>query len=172
MRILIMGASGSGTTTLGRALATRHGFASYDSDDYYWLPSDPPFKQKRDRELRLALLLADLESAGSAVLSGSIVNWGDAVEDSFSAIVFLTLPAPIRVARLRERELAQFGFVDHWFLEWAAQYDEGRLEGRSRAIHEHWLSQRTCQILRIDGDLSVDERLERCVNAMPSLPVK
>jgi hypothetical protein len=59
-----------------------------------------------------------------------------------------------------------------WFLEWAAQYDEGRLEGRSRAIHEHWLSQRTCQILRIDGDLSVDERLERCVTAMPSLAVK
>jgi adenylate kinase family enzyme len=43
MRVLITGASGSGTTTLGRALAARLGFAFLDADDYYWLPSDLPF---------------------------------------------------------------------------------------------------------------------------------
>src|SRR2546430_14804545 len=169
MRILITGASGSGTTTLGQALANKLGFACFDADDYYWLASNPPFQYKRQPAPRLSLLLADLNNISSAVLSGSVVNWGAAVEDSFSAIIFLTLPAPLRVARLREREIARFGRVDADFLAWAAQYDEGRLAGRSLAIHEHWLSQRRCQIIRIDGDLSVEERVVRCHTAMPNI---
>ena len=172
MRILITGASGSGTTTLGLALADKLGFAFFDADDYYWLPSNPPFQQKRDPAIRLSPLLADLNNAASAVLSGSVVRWGHEIEDSFSVIVFLTLPAPIRVERLRQREIAQYGEVDPYFLEWAAQYDEGRMTGRSLAIHEQWLSirkgriGRTCEIIRIDGDLSVDDRVVRCLEAI------
>jgi adenylate kinase family enzyme len=161
VRILITGASGSGTTTLGLALAARLGVKCFDADDYYWLPTNPPFKHKREPALRLSLLLSDLSIAKSAVLSGSVVRWGVEIEDSFSAIVFLTLPAPIRVARLREREIARFGRVDDEFLNWAAQYDQGTMSGRSLAIHERWLSQRTCPIIRIDGDLTVEERIAR-----------
>jgi adenylate kinase family enzyme len=169
MRVLITGASGSGTTTLGRALAAKLGFAFFDADDYYWLPSDPPFRHKREPALRLALLLAGLAKVRSAVLSGSVVHWGAELEESFSAIVFLTLPASIRVARLREREGARFGQVDEDFLEWAAQYEEGGMAGRSLAIHERWLAQRSCPIIRIDGDWSVQERVTRCLAALPSL---
>ena len=50
-----------------------------------------------------------LQKAPSSVLAGSILNWGVALEDSFSLIVFLTVPADIRVARLREREIQRFG---------------------------------------------------------------
>ena len=167
MRILITGASGAGTTTLGRALAARLGFAFFDVDEYYWLPSDPPFRHKREPARRLALLLADLAEVKSAVLAGSVVNWGAELEDSFSAIVFLTLPASIRVARLREREVARYGHVDNDFLEWAAQYDDGGRAGRSLAIHERWLSQRSCPVIRIDGDWSVQERVTRCLAALP-----
>jgi adenylate kinase family enzyme len=168
MRVLITGASGSGTTTLGRALAARLGVAFFDADDYYWLPSDLPFRHKREPALRLALLLAGLAKVRSAVLSGSVVHWGAELEESFSAIVFLTLPASIRVARLREREVARFGQVDEDFLEWAAQYEAGGMAGRSLAIHERWLAQRSCPIIRIDGDWSVHERVTRCLAALPS----
>src|SRR5439155_24188409 len=142
------------------------GFAFFDADDYYWLPSNPPFQHKREPALRLSLLLADLDNATSSVLSGSVVHWGPEIEESFSAIIFLTLPASIRVERLREREIARFGQVDQYFLEWAAQYDEGRMTGRSLVIHEQWLSKRTCKIIRIDGDLSVDDRVARCLAAI------
>jgi hypothetical protein len=53
------------------------------------------------------------------------------LEESLSLVVFLTVPAEIRVARLGERELRRFGRVDPAFFAWAAQYDEGRLDGRS-----------------------------------------
>jgi len=50
----ITGASGSGTTTLGRALAERLGWMHLDTDDFYWLPTDPPYREKRPAETRLA----------------------------------------------------------------------------------------------------------------------
>jgi adenylate kinase family enzyme len=47
MRILVTGASGSGTTTLGKALAEQLACAFLDADDFFWFPTNPPFTQKR-----------------------------------------------------------------------------------------------------------------------------
>ncbi len=57
MRIHITGASGSGTTTLGRALAAELSCPHFDSDDYFWLPTDPPYTTQRDSEERNRRLL-------------------------------------------------------------------------------------------------------------------
>ena len=54
--IHIFGASGSGTTTLGRYLAQRLGGVHLDSDDFFWLPTDPPYTQKRPIEMRVPLM--------------------------------------------------------------------------------------------------------------------
>jgi adenylate kinase family enzyme len=164
--ILVTGASGSGTTTLGRALSARLGVAFLDGDDYFWLPTDPPYREQRSAADRLRLLLGDLRKSRSSVLSGCVANWGSELEDSFSLIVFLSLDAAIRVARLRERERLRFGRVDEEFIEWAAQYEEGRLPGRSRARHEKWLAERSCRVLRLDGDMTVEERVDRVVEAL------
>jgi hypothetical protein len=39
-RIHILGASGTGTTTLGKALADRLNCPHFDADRFYWLPTD------------------------------------------------------------------------------------------------------------------------------------
>jgi adenylate kinase family enzyme len=171
MRVLVTGASGSGTTTLGRALSVRLGSSFLDADDYYWIPTDPPYKEKRDPAARLQLILADLRKASSSVVAGCVRNWGGELEDSFSLIVFLILDAQIRVARLREREMSELGRVNEVFLEWAAQYDIGRMSGRSRALHEKWLSERSCPALRLEGDLSVAERVARVTEALANQPL-
>jgi adenylate kinase family enzyme len=118
MRILVTGSSGSGTTTLGRALAQHFGVESLDADDYYWLRTEPPFQEKREPAQRISLLLEDLERVPSAAVAGSVMEWGTELEEGFTLIVFLTLDAEIRVARLRERELARYGRVDEAFLAW------------------------------------------------------
>ncbi|HYN13967.1 MAG TPA: AAA family ATPase [Burkholderiales bacterium] len=166
VRILVTGAAGAGTTTVGRSVAAALGAAFLDADDYFWLPTDPPFTHQRDADRRLSFILEDLDKVSSAVIAGSIVDWGAELEDSISLIVFLTVPASIRVSRLRERELARFGHANPSFLEWAAQYDEGRMAGRSLAKHERWLSARACSILRIDGDISVTESTARVVRVL------
>ena len=164
MRIHITGASGSGTTTLGRAVADRLGCPHLDSDDYFWLPTDPPYQTKRDPEERNRMLLADLRAAPDWVESGSILSWSDEISAMFDAVVFLWIPSEIRLARLRDRELRELGSVDPEFMEWAAGYDRpGNRETRSRLLHEEWLDKLACPVLKLEGDLATRERLERVV---------
>jgi hypothetical protein len=170
MRILVTGASGSGTSTLAAAVASTTGGVHLDADAYYWLPTTTPFQARRDTAERLARLTADLAACGTAVVSGSVVGWGAAVEDAFDLIVFLTLATAIRVERLRARELRVLGRVDPAFIDWAAQYDEGPPVGRSLARHHAWLASRRCPVLALDGDLTVQARLDAVRQALRELP--
>ncbi|WP_407362339.1 AAA family ATPase [Pseudomonas luteola] len=170
MNILITGASGSGTTTLGVALANRlHGVA-LDADGYYWLPTETPYTQRRDKFERNALLIKDMQVSETVIISGSIMNYGDYLENLFDLIVFLYLPAEIRIPRLKAREEARFGSASPEFLDWAAQYDSGPAVGsRSLANHTAWLCQRTCPVLRLEGDMTVEARVRRVVAELKRL---
>ena len=44
--IHIYGASGSGTSTLGRKISEELGYKFMDTDDYFWLPTDPKYTTK------------------------------------------------------------------------------------------------------------------------------
>ena len=159
MLILVTGASGSGTSTLGAALATELGVSHVDTDEYYWLLTKPPFISKRDPAERLETLVEDLHQKQNVVVSGSVLNWGHELEDAFDIIVFLYLDATVRVERLKRREIELFGRANPEFLEWAALYDEGPPEGRSLAKHRTWLEARSCPVLELHGNLSVGERV-------------
>lgn len=166
MLIHITGASGSGTSTLGAALAAELGGVHLDADDYYWLPTQPPFTHKRPAPERLASLLADVRSHAACVLAGSVVGWGDALENAFDLVVFLYLDPAIRVERLRRREIDQLGYADPAFLEWAAQYDTGPPVGRSLAKHRAWLARRSCRVIELVGDMSVGARVAAVLQAL------
>ena len=43
----MFGASGSGTTALGRYVAEKNGYFFMDTDDYLWEPTDPPYRSLR-----------------------------------------------------------------------------------------------------------------------------
>src|SRR5207237_4620853 len=103
-RIHILGASGSGTTTLGRALAARLQCPHFDTDDYFWLPTDPPFTHQRERKERQRLLMDDITAHDAWVVSGSLCGWGDVAIRLFEFVVFLWIPSKVRMARLRVRE--------------------------------------------------------------------
>src|SRR5262245_15701293 len=107
-RIHITGASGSGVSTLGAALAGRLECAQFDVDDFFWAPTDPPFVEKRPVAERLALLGERLTDE-RWILSGSLVGWGDPLMLLFDLVVFVYTPSEIRMARLLEREAARYG---------------------------------------------------------------
>jgi adenylate kinase family enzyme len=168
-RIHILGASGSGTTTLGRALAEHLSCRHFDTDDYFWLPTDPPYTQPRERTERAQLLMDDLTAQEHWVLSGSLCEWGDIAIPRFELVVFLSIPHDVRMARLRRREQARFGErilpggdmyeQSQEFLAWAASYDAGGVDIRSRRLHEEWLSTLPCPILCFEGEYTVEEHL-------------
>ena len=179
----IVGASGSGTTSLAAAIAMRYGHRHLDTDDFFWERTDPPYREKRPREERLALLRDALGGSNSWVLSGSLCGWGDPLIPEFELVVFLAVPTPVRLARLRMREIERYG--EHAiapggalhsahveFLEWAGRYDTGGLEVRSRALHEAWLATLPCAVVRLEGNLSVAEQLAtieaRVESALPT----
>lgn len=96
----IYGASGSGTSTLGRYLAEQFQYAFLDSDDYFWLPTDPKFTTKRPIEQRVPLIRQDIAAAkNGAVLSGSLVGWGDALIPDFTLAVRVVTDTSTRLAR-------------------------------------------------------------------------
>jgi hypothetical protein len=123
-----MGASGSGTTTLARAVADRWAVPHADVDDYFWVPSDPPYVVKRPEAERVALMSQLFLPREGWVLSGSILGWGDAVVARCDAVVFLTLDPAERLRRseARERVRHEGRVVDEVargeFLEWAGGY--------------------------------------------------
>ena len=166
-RLHITGASGSGTSTLGTALSESLGIAQFDTDDFYWLPLEPHYSKKRTIPERLRLLNEAFEQAGSWVLSGSIGHWGDPLVPQFDLVIYLLVPTEVRLARLQARELRRYGAERiapggdrHGaclaFLEWAASYESGPTEGRSRAMHESWLNELRCPVLRLEGDRTLD----------------
>ncbi|WP_313562315.1 AAA family ATPase [Ruminiclostridium cellobioparum] len=168
--IHILGASGSGTTTLGCALEKELGYRHFDTDSYFWLPSWPPFKNIRPAEDRRKILEQDIHTADKWVLSGSLCGWGDVFIPSFELVVFLWLPGDIRLSRLIERERQRYGKealeaggemyeASKAFIQWASRYDDGGMEIRSKTLHKALLGGLSCPVLSLEGDLSVEERV-------------
>src|SRR6266487_6632344 len=91
-RIHILGASCSGTTTLGRGLAERLQYPHFETDDYFWLPTDPPYTQQRVRTERAQLLMDEVTAHDAWVVSGSLCGWGDVAIPLFELVAFCGFP--------------------------------------------------------------------------------
>ena len=172
MRVHIVGASGAGTTTLGQALAQRLACPHFDTDDYFWLPTQPPFQDIRPAAERRALLGSDLARHPRWVLSGSLCGWGDVFIPLFDRVVFLWVPPHIRLARLRERECRRYGAAAiapggaqhaayERFMTWAGGYDDGLdVPERCRRLHEQWLAALPCPVERFVDAGSTEDHVE------------
>jgi len=169
-RIHLTGASGSGTTTLGRRLSAEIGCLRFDTDDFFWQPTDPPYQAPRPMPERLARLRDALAPHETFVLSGSLSGWGDPLIARFDLVVFLAVPAEMRLARLAARERERYGAAidpggplhaaHRAFLDWAALYDDGDETMRSRQRHETWLKDLPCPVIRLEGTQSVEARMD------------
>jgi adenylate kinase family enzyme len=177
IRINVIGASGSGTSTVGRSLAAALSLPHFESDAYYHAPSDPPFQNPRSPVERYELVLHDLAQHESWILSGGIGGWQPQPELRFTSIVFLYVPTLVRIERLRRRELARFGqricndgdmFEAHEdFIRWASRYDTGDIEGKTLARHEAYLSEQQCQVLEFRGEFAVSEITAQVLRSRP-----
>ncbi len=163
-----MGASGSGVTSLGRALSEALALPHHDTDDYLWMPTAPPYRELRPKADRLRLMREMFLPRADWVLSGALDGWGDALIPLFDLVVFVKTPHEIRMKRLRAREATHFGddavAPGGWrheetasFIDWASHYEDGSQKGRSLATHETWLATLPCPVLRLDGSRPIDE---------------
>ncbi|MDX2135106.1 MAG: hypothetical protein SFV52_09975 [Saprospiraceae bacterium] len=173
MRLNIFGGPGSGTTTLGKALAGHFGWTHLDTDDFYWFTDDPlPYRRRRNPEHRRRLLSEALDRHQDWVLSGAICGWGDVFIPQIDAAIWIWAPADVRVSRIRERERLRYGGeqiepggelygVFTKFCDWAAGYEADTGNIRSRAMESLWLNHLPCPVLQLEGTDTPQSTLDR-----------
>jgi len=174
-RIHILGASGSGTTTIAGLVCDALGYKHFDTDSYFWKPTEEPFTEIRPKEERLELMTRDLTDYEQWVLSGSLDGWGNPLLPLFDMVVFVYVPTDVRVERLKKREFNRYGDAvlpngkrhesTREFIEWAAEYDFGTREGRNLPRHESWLENLKNPVLRIVND-NLDESVRMVIKAI------
>lgn len=161
--IHLLGAPGSGVSSLGREIAQILHVKHLDTDDYHWFTDDAlPYRRRRNPEHRRALLTQDLEAHTEGwVLSGALCGWGDVFIPRFDVVVYCWAPVDVRLARIQAREQARFGAervgpggdlhtVYEKFCAWAAAYEEPSDNVRSRDRELAWLEPLTCPILKLE----------------------
>lgn len=178
-RIHVFGASGSGVTALGQELSKFLSIPVFDADNYYWKKTDPPFTTKNTIEDRYKLLLGDLDQKKDWIISGSMDSWCEPFLPMFQLAIFLYVPAPVRLSRLKQRESERHGSRiltggdmengHKKFIDWAAQYDEGHMTGRSLKRHEEWIQTLPCPLLRIEGEFSLDVLVQKTLKRISDL---
>jgi adenylate kinase family enzyme len=165
-RVLLIGGSGAGTSTLGRALASALATQHFDADDFFWYPTDPPFTRRRPEKARAELMQSVFLPRADWVLSGSPMGWGDVVIPRLTHAVLLSLAPELRLARLTAREEQRYGAriapggdleePHREFVDWAAGYDDPTFLRRSRRTQEQWLAELRCPVLTLDAAAEVD----------------
>lgn len=168
--IHIYGASGSGTSTLGKALQEKINYIQLDTDDYYWETTNPPFTTKRSIEERIYLLKKELSQSTNMIISGSLSGWGDELIPYFDLVIRLVTSTSLRLKRLEEREFKLFGSRIHNggdmyhhhqdFFNLAREYDEGDVTMRSKAKHDQCEKLIRCEYITLDGSQSIERLLK------------
>ena len=174
--IHIFGGAGSGTTTLGRKICHELGYYLMDTDDYFWMPTEPKFTQKRPREERIARMTEDINRFSNVVISGSLTDWGDVLIPCFTLAIRIEMEPSLRIKRLIQREKDRFGsqievggemYQHHLeFVKWAKAYDNGGMDIRSKALHDEWQKSLPCRILLLDGANKLEDNFQKVLEAL------
>ena len=174
-KIHIFGASGSGTSTIAKAVCERLNYKHFDTDNYFWYKTEVPFTEIRPLEDRLSWMTQDLSGNDKWILSGSLAGWGDPLLPLFELVVFVYVPPNERIERLKAREFERYGNeilpggIRHEsskeFVEWAAGYDSGTLVGRNLQKHEEWMSRLDCPLIRVTN-INLDESVSSVIDAI------
>ncbi|AEF80900.1 adenylate kinase [Leadbettera azotonutricia ZAS-9] len=179
MRIHICGPAGCGATTLGRHLAESLMLPYFDSDDFSWEKTDPPFTKAIEMPERSRLLLKALDGNSSFVLSDSVLGWDKAFLEPkrFDLVIYKYVPPDIRLARLQKRAEALYGSrikeggdmfeIHRRLLAWAESYESGGMDDRSITSEEHFLAQLSCPVMRIGSEENPEKEAADVLTLLP-----
>lgn len=159
MRLLICGGNGAGKTTLGRALAQAAGWVFRDAEDYYFPGHVPgtPYPEGNGETVVAEMLLADLRRHPHFIYDGVKADYGRAdIVQLFDLAVYLDTPKDVRMARVRQRDIARYGVQAEslqrpfWDL----------VQSRPQDAALRWLAGTGLPVLRLDGSRPTEELVD------------
>ena len=183
MGIIIFGASGAGSTTLGKEVAERLNFQYLDIDDYLWRwDTEIPFTATRSPEERTNGLMNDIKKNPRFVISGTIFNDRQLFHPLLKLAVFISTPAEVCAERVRNREYARWGKrvlpggdmykvtrfhgdVSDYIVN-AQRYETVEVAKFGRKLHDKWIAEMPCPVIRADGTKSIPENANWIIAAV------
>ncbi|MDD2445750.1 MAG: AAA family ATPase [Clostridia bacterium] len=183
MKICIIGAAGSGTSTFGKHIAYHYNIKQIESDYYAWEQTTPPFQKERSYEEGKLLLSNAINDNQNLVICGNIARWGKEFADVFDLLIFLKAPTDIRLKRIkyRERELYNNRVLEGGdmyenfknFCWYAENYDNGDESFRSLKLHNDFIKNHIkCPILEIDTNDYIEILLKKIFNIIDKIANK
>jgi len=170
MKIHLLGPSCSGTSTLGKLITKKYNIPWFDTDEIFWIKTNPPFTAKRKTNERIKLLEDIIKENNSLVLSGSALQWGDFIKNHMDIIILKYTDQENRIKRLIAREKERYGnridpgndmYETHKeFIEWNKKYETGGMGMRSRESELAWISDAKCKILKLENNDPPEEELK------------
>ena len=181
--IAILGLNGGGKSTLTHALAKEIDYFEMDVEDYYfpeqkfsrqWALENSkilateclgelPFSKPRTKDEVQSAILNDIKAHPMFILSGVTMNWCEEILSRIDIAFLVQTPLEERIKRIQSREEKRFGLRvlaggDMYeqqlaFREIVAKRDEKVVEESVKKLH--------CQVISIDGTLSVEENIQR-----------
>jgi len=183
MGIIIFGASGAGSTSLGKEIARRLDYHHLDIDDYLWRwDTEIPLTVTCSREERAQRLMNDIKKHPDFVISGTIFTDRDLFEPFLDFAVFISTPPNICAKRVHAREHARWGarvlpggdmykttrfhgdFND--YVANAQTYETADASKFGRYLHEQWIADLPCPVLRVDGLTDVSRNAEWIISQL------
>lgn len=173
MKINVFGASGAGTTFLGKSLSQGLEIKFLDADEYYWKKTVPPYLEKIPKEDRISNLKKDFYAEASVIITGSLMSWGKDWEEVFDLAFFLYLPQAIRMTRLQAREKERYGERlesdpiirqnSAEFLAWAREYDNPDFGGKNITRHQNWMKKVKYPVIKLKNSGSMKSLVNRAI---------
>jgi adenylate kinase family enzyme len=165
MKIQVIGASGTGKSTLCKYISDKTGVYWIETDRYLW--KDDAFTENYPIEERLRMYSDDIGTHRDYIVSGSVHFWNPEGFKDRELLVLLKLDEETRMKRLCDREFFRYGESmlpggDHYratreFLEWCETYISGdEYASTSLACHMRLLREAACRTLILDANLPVD----------------
>lgn len=173
MKIQVIGASGTGKSTLCKYISEKTGAFWIDTDKYLW--KDEFYTENYPIEERLKMYNYDISNHDDYIVSGSVHSWNPGGFHDKELLVLLILDEETRMNRIYYREFERFGDRilpggDHHehtkeFIDWCKTYltaDENAVN--SLASHILRLKEASCKTLVLDGNEPVDVLCQRILN--------
>lgn len=181
MNIQITGASGSGKTFLGKKLSKILDCNFVDTDDILWVweKNVQPYTVAVSDEESCEILRQELLNNKSTVASGMFYPWSEPLIDMFDLLIIIETSRETRKKRIIKREFEMYGnrykeggdmyeqFND--FLNWAMSYDTSDDKLGSKRETINWAKKFKCEILYIDGDKEIEEKIRIVLNKLNEL---
>lgn len=155
--IIVLGANGSGKSTIGRELAKTLKFKYMDIEDYHFIDSKIPYTVERSHEECLKLMIADIEKYQSFVISAVTGDFGEEISSLYNLAVLISVPLEIRIERIKQRAYNKYG---KRVREGGDMYEQNLnfidfVTSRSLSKIEQWAETLICPVIHIDGTKSI-----------------